>query len=173
MTLAAWLAYTSGRMQSSENLTTRYAAQADEMDLLIGSISASDVARQPSENRWSVLQIANHLADAELLASVRIRRIITQDRAKLWGYEQETWADRLGYQQRKIETVIARFTLLRRENAELLSSIPNDWWELTGEHNEYGTLSLIQLIQDYVGHTAKHLEQIRRVFSEPGNKQNQ
>lgn len=173
VTLPTWLAYTAARMQSTENLIASYAAQAGELELAIAATSADIIARQPGENRWSVLQIVNHLADAELLASVRIRRIITQDRTELWSYQQEVWADRLSYQQRKIKTIVARFVLLRHENAELLSGIPNDWWELTGEHNEYGTLSLRQLIQDYIGHTAKHLEQIRRAFSEPGNQQNQ
>ena len=165
VTLAARLAYTAARMQSTENLTANYGAQADELESLLSSMPASDIARQPGENRWSVLQIANHLADAELLASVRIRRIITQDRTELWGYQQEIWADRLSYQQRKIKTIVARFALLRRENAELLSGIPDEWWNLTGDHNVYGKLSLRQLIEDYIAHTAKHLEQIRRTNS--------
>ncbi|MGH9800811.1 MAG: DinB family protein [Blastocatellia bacterium] len=105
-------------MQSHDNLTARL--QADELERLVSSASVETILRQPGENRWSILQITCHLADAELLASVRIRRIITGDRAKMWGQ--------------------------------------------TGEHNEYGVLSLNQLIEDYLAHTSKHLNQIEQLI---------
>lgn len=82
----------------------------------------------------------------------------------MWGYQQEVWADRLGYQQRKAETVLARFALLRRENAELLAELPATVWQQTGDHDLYGTLSLQQLIEDYLDHTAKHLDQIKQLL---------
>jgi hypothetical protein len=170
VTVAVRLAYTPARMQPTETLTTIYTAQADELESLISITSVAEISSQPGENRWSVLQIVGHLADAELLASVRLRRIITQDRANLFGYKQETWADRLNYSQRKIETITARFTLLRRENAELLSELENEAWNLTGAHDEYGVLSLRQLIEGYVEHTAKHLNQIRRTLADLGNQ---
>lgn len=163
MTHAVRLAYTRARMQPQDNLIATYAAQADELERLIFAALAETIVRQPGENRWSILQIVCHLADAELLASVRIRRIITADRAKLWGYKQEVWADRLGYQHQKIETVIARFALLRRENAELLAGLPDSTWTQTGEHNEDGVLSLMQLIEGYLVHTSKHLGQIEKL----------
>lgn len=163
MTLAIRLAYTRARMRSQDNLTASYAAQAGELEGLIFAVSPETIVRQPGENRWSILQIVCHLADAELLASVRIRRIITGDRAKLWGYRQEVWADRLSYQHRKIEAVVARFALLRRENAELLTGLSDAVWDQTGEHEQYGVLSLQQLIEDYLVHTSKHLDQIKQV----------
>ena len=158
------LAYTLARMQPHDNLVSSYTAQADELERVISTASAETIVRQPSENRWSVLQIVCHLADAELLASVRIRRIITQDRTRLWGYQQEVWADRLGYQQRKIETALARFALLRRENGELLADQSDAVWQQTAEHDLYGVLSLRQWIEDYLDHTAKHLNQIRELI---------
>ncbi len=151
-------------MQPNDNLVLSYAAQADELERMVSGASAEAIHRQPGENRWSILQVVCHLADAELLASVRIRRIITQDRTRLWGYQQEVWADRLEYQRRKLETVLSRFVLLRRENAELVSSQPDTAWEQTAEHDLYGVLSLRQWIEDYLDHTAKHLNQIRELI---------
>lgn len=151
-------------MQPHDNLVSSYTAQADELEHVVSGASAEVIVRQPGENRWSVLQVVCHLADAELLASVRIRRIITQDRTRLWGYQQEIWADRLAYQQRKIETVLARFALLRRENGELVASQPDAVLEQTAEHDLYGVLSLRQLIEDYLDHTSKHLNQIRELI---------
>jgi hypothetical protein len=164
------------------NITvTKYAQQADELEQVISAIPAELVVRRLSETRWSILEIVSHLADAELLASVRIRRIITQDRPNFWGYQQEQWAAALGYRHGRIETVTARFSLLRRENAGLLAELPEslpdslpeslnaEVWNHTGVHDEYGTLSLRQLIEDYLSHTAKHLDQIKNVAAEVAN----
>jgi hypothetical protein len=172
VTPAARLTYTPRAMESLNNTTTKYAEQATGLEQLIYSIPFKFVTSRPEETRWSVLEIVCHLADAELLASARIRRIITQDRPNLWGYQQEQWATALNYRQRRIGTVLARFALLRRENAELLESLDAEVWHQTGNHDVYGTLSLEQLIEDYLNHTAKHLDQIGRVAAELAGQTN-
>ncbi|MEP7343416.1 MAG: DinB family protein [Acidobacteriota bacterium] len=166
VTPAARLTYTPRAMEPPKNMTAKYAEQATELEQLIFSIPSKLVVQRQEETQWSVLEIVCHLADAELLASARIRRIITQDRPNLWGYQQEQWATALNYRQRRIETVLARFALLRRENAELLESVDAQVWHQTGAHDVYGTLTLQQLIEDYLNHTAKHLDQIGRVAAE-------
>jgi hypothetical protein len=51
-----------------------------------------------------------------------------------------------------------RFVVLRRENAALLEMISEEVWRLKGRRDEYGELSLRELIEDYITHTAKHLD---------------
>jgi hypothetical protein len=142
-------------------IIAKYRRQADEMEEFLSNCPADAVIRSPAVGRWSILEIAAHLADAELLASTRIRRIITQDRPEMRGYKQELWAQSLAYGQQKIEAMSARFVILRRENAALLEMIGEEVWRLNGRHDEYGELSLRELIEDYITHTAKHLDQMR------------
>lgn len=153
-------------MKPSEKLIASYAEQADKLEQLISWLPVEFVSRRTEKNGWSILEIACHLADAELLASVRIRRIITQDRPNLWGYRQEDWAERLNYPKLELATILRRFALLRRENAGLMGNLPDEIWQQTGSHDQYGTLSLSQLIEDYVAHTAKHLDQAHGVAVE-------
>ena len=131
------------------------------MNELLSNCPAPAVVWPPGFGRWSILEITGHLDDAELLASARIRRIITQDRPELRGYKQELWARSLAYGRQRIETVSARFIVLRRENAGLLEMMGPEIWRLKGRHDEYGELSLRELIEDYITHTAKHLGQMR------------
>lgn len=131
------------------------------MNELLSNCPADAVVWPPGIDQWSLLEIAAHLADAELLASARIRRIITQDRPEMHGYKQELWAQSLAYRRQKIEFVLARFALLRRENASLLEMAGEEVWRLKGRHDKYGELSLRELIEDYISHTAKHLGQMR------------
>jgi hypothetical protein len=144
----------------------KYRRQADELGELLSSCPIASVVWPPGAGRWSILEITAHLADAELLASARIRRIITQDRPEMRGYRQELWARSLAYGRQKIETVSARFILLRRENAGLLETSDDEVWRLKGRHDEYGELSLRELIEDYLTHTAKHLDQMRSAAAE-------
>jgi len=139
----------------------KYRRQADEMEEILSNSPADAVFWPPGPGRWSILEIAAHLADAELLASARIRRVLTQDRPEMHGYRQELWAQSLNYRLQNIEAVSARFILLRRENAALLDMIGEEAWRLKGRHDEYGELSLRELIEDYITHTAKHLDQMR------------
>jgi len=143
-----------------------YRRQADEIGEFLSSCPIASVVWPPGAGRWSILEITAHLADAELLASARIRRIITQDRPEMLGYQQELWARSLAYGQRKIETVSARLILLRQENAGLLETIGDEVWRLKGRRDEYGELSLRALIDDYITHTAKHLDQMRSAAAE-------
>jgi len=139
----------------------KYRRQADEINELLSNCPAAAVVWPPGVARWSILEIVAHLADAELLASARIRRVITQDRPEMHGYKQELWAQSLAYRRQMIEAVSARFALLRRENAALLEMIGEEVWRLKGRHDEYGDLTLRELIEDYITHTAKHLDQMR------------
>jgi hypothetical protein len=77
------------------------------------------------------------------------------------GYKRELWAQSLDYRLQKIEAVSARFVLQRRENAALLEMISKEAWRPKGRHDEYGELSSRELIEDYITHTAKHLDQMR------------
>ena len=136
------------------------------MEELLSGCSLASVLWSPGPGRWSILEVTAHLADAELLASARIRRIITQDLPEMRGYQQELWARSLAYGRQKIETVSARFMTLRLENVWLLEMIGEEVWRFKGRHDEYGELSLRELIEDYVTHTAKHLDQIRSAAAE-------
>lgn len=150
-------------MPNYDNLINDYAQQAGELEALAASCTIESAAWRPGAQAWSVVEIAGHLADAELLAAVRLRRIITQDQPNFYSYQQERWAQRLHYQHRELTRVVARFVLLRGENADLLKELTREDWRRKGRHDRDGVLSLRQLIEGYVGHTAKHLQQMQAV----------
>lgn len=152
-------------MPNHDNLINEYAQQAEELETLAAGCTIESATWRPGAGQWSVVEVAGHLADAELLAAVRLRRIVTQDRPHLYGYQQELWAQRLHYQHRQFARIVARFALLRRENADLLRELTREDWRRQGRHDEDGVLSLRQLIEGYVSHTAKHLEQMRAVVA--------
>jgi hypothetical protein len=55
----------------------KYRRHADEMEDILSNYPAAAFVRPPGVNRWSILEIAALLADAESQASARIHRIIS------------------------------------------------------------------------------------------------
>src|SRR5260370_42598888 len=58
--------------------------------------AGSDLTRRPAAGEWSILELAGHLVDAEIVMSGRYRWAISQDDPPLVGYDQELWVARLG-----------------------------------------------------------------------------
>src|SRR4051812_47881247 len=70
--------------------------------------------RQPEQpGKWSIGQILQHLADADVVWAWRMRLILAQDRPQITGYDQDRWAERLHYDQEDPFEALELFTVLR------------------------------------------------------------
>ena len=116
---------------------------------------------------WSAFDVVGHLIDGEetdwiprarlILAQGENRRFQPFDRfAHLAVQEEQTLADRL-----------ERFASLRRRNLDELAGMrlgPKEL-RLTGEHPDFGTVTLDQLLATWVAHDLGHLAQTARVMA--------
>jgi hypothetical protein len=117
--------------------------------------------------KWSIRQIAAHLADSELVGAHRMRQVIAEDNPTLIAFDQDAWTKNLDYSRRKSEESLETFRRIRMENYELLKEIPDAAWERTGNHTENGPMTLRRLLEGYAGHAESHarqLEEIRTAF---------
>lgn len=109
---------------------------------------------------WSIHEVVVHLADAEMVGSWRLRKILAEENVTLQNYDEEGWAKALAYQTQRREQALALFTLLRTSNAELLRSLQPAQWERTAIHEARGLLSVHDVFQLLDQHINDHLEQI-------------
>ena len=147
----------------------RYRRGAEVVAVSVTGAAGSQLQYQPAPGAWCVKQILGHLADAELIAAVRFRRILAEDNPPLFGYPQEAWAEKLGYRERKLSDLMQMFRNLRADNHRLLKRQPPEAFERVGTHNEDGPQTLLALVQGYSEHTEKHARQIqetRRLFKQ-------
>jgi hypothetical protein len=117
--------------------------------------------------KWSIRQIAAHLADSELVGAHRMRQVIAEDNPTLIAFDQDAWTKNLDYSRRKSEESLETFRRIRMENYELLKEVPDAAWERTGNHTENGPMTLRRLLEGYAGHAESHarqLEEIRTAF---------
>jgi uncharacterized damage-inducible protein DinB len=116
--------------------------------------------RSPAPGKWSVRQIAVHLADAEVVAATRFRWVAAQPGATIKAYDQDTWANKLHYEKQPIEQAMELFTAVRKATANLLRALPDSAWANTGVHDEHGEMTLKSLVDLYAEHAEKHAKQV-------------
>ncbi len=104
------------------------------------------------------------MADAELVYSVRIRMVLTDENPALVGYDEQAWASRLGVCDLNVGGSVGRFRLLRDANLRLLESLEEAEWSRLGTHLDQGELSIATMVDKLIAHDREHLSQIRKLL---------
>src|SRR5512134_1904519 len=86
-------------------------------EALAGLSDSGLEARLPG--KWSVREIVHHLADSEMVAAARLRRIVAEDRPGLRAADMAPYARRLFY-DRPIQNALELFRLVRLSTVEIL-----------------------------------------------------
>lgn len=157
------LSYSEGR----DALELQAAAPGKVADL-IQSRSHDELTRQPAPGKWSVAQIVAHLADAEIAISWRLRQILSTNGIALQAYDQDAWANTLGYANRDPQQSLALYRALREANVALLKSVPPAQWDNYGMHAERGKETVAHMVKMTAGHDLNHLRQIAAMVGKSG-----
>jgi uncharacterized damage-inducible protein DinB len=129
----------------------------------IDGLSDQQLHRPERPGKWSIGQVLQHLADSELVWGWRLRLILAQDRPQLTGYDQDLWAERLGYDECDPREALEQFVVLRRGNLRLVDRATPQDMKRVGVHAERGEESLEHLRYLYAGHDLLHLRQMDRI----------
>jgi hypothetical protein len=121
--------------------------------------------KRPAPDKWSAAEILAHLADAEVVASWRLRAILGAPDTPIQSYDQESWAAAGRYDKRDPHKSLELFRVLREANIALLKSLSPEQWKHSGMHDERGPESIERLTQMMAGHDLNHLEQVEALLS--------
>ena len=106
---------------------------------------------------WSIREHIVHIADSEANSYVRCRRFIAEPGQPLMAYDENGWADALGYENRDAAEAIELFRLLRQQTYTLIKSLPESAWANTCYHPENGDMTLDDWLSVYEAHIPEHL----------------
>jgi hypothetical protein len=127
---------------------------------LIEGLSARQIRTKVVKGKWSIQEIIGHMADDELIYSVRTRWIAFEDNPTLVPFDQNAWADGHASEREPVADTLARFEALRRSQLRLIRRIPTKELGRAGIHPEFGKISLALYIPWMAGHDLNHLSQI-------------
>lgn len=112
---------------------------------------------RPPDGSWTIREIVLHLMDSDLIASVRMKRIIAMDEPPLLAFDESAFAARLGYGRLDVHLAARVFADNRALTATMLRALPDSAFERIGRHNERGPLTVATIVQDYCKHLDHHL----------------
>ena len=133
------------------------------LEQLVASTPGELLLQAEAPGKWSMGQVLAHLADSDLVWGWRLRLILAQDRPPLTGYDQDAWANRLGYADADPDDSVAMFSVLRNANLRLIRRANPDDMQRVGVHVERGEESLAHHLRLYAGHDLLHLNQLERI----------
>jgi len=140
----------------------RYAAGGPLLIKAIESLSESDLNAFPVPNTWSIRQIVIHLMDSDLIATHRMKRMVAEDKPLLISYDETAFASNLCYDKMSVKLCCDLFALNRAHTTELLRAIPDDAFDRTGIHNQYGMITLGGTVENYARHLDHHMKFLRQ-----------
>lgn len=149
-------------------LIRRYEKGAKLVSEALKGVPLEVLDRAPAPEKWSIRQLAVHLADAEVVGAARLRTTAAQPGSAIKAYDQDAWASRLGYEKQSPEQMVKLFRLLRKTTGIMLRALPESAWQNKAVHEERGEVSLADFVAMYAEHAEHHAEQIRTIRSQFG-----
>ena len=147
---------------SRSALIEQYRRGHAEVVQALEAVTAGELDQRRVPTEWSIREVVHHLADSEMIAAVRLRRLVAEESPVIRGFDQELYARRLRYDSRPIEAALLVIEATRATTVELLGTISEADWQRTGIHTEQGVYTRERWLELNAGHTHEHAEEIRR-----------
>ena len=78
--------------QAGEDFLALQAAAPEKLAELTRGLSVDELAGRPAPGKWSIQELAAHLADDELVGAYRIRMILSSPGTPIQAFDQDVWA---------------------------------------------------------------------------------
>src|SRR5579872_1424287 len=159
--IARILGYVQGQDAIKVQKTT-----AGRLKKAISGLAAAQLKWRPQPAKWSIAEILAHLADAEIVASWRMRSVIGENGVTIQPFDQDAWASVFKYQNRDARRSLELFRMLRENNLAMLKEISKETWDNYGMHLERGKESIAHLTRMFAGHDTNHVLQVEGIVKE-------
>jgi hypothetical protein len=150
-------------MNESDELLERFRGGPGILAAVIDGVDEDESKFSPAPGKWTIREIAQHLADTEFVAGMRLRQIIAENKPNLVLFDQDAWARELGYNKLDPFESLGRFRVLREINADMIAGLPVEALEREGYHPERGALTARAWVERFASHVEKHARQIENI----------
>ncbi len=127
---------------------------------LVENRTEQELERLPENGGWAIRNVIMHLRDAQGVLAFRVNLIVEQENPPLESLAVYAWADKPQEKPETTRDIFDAYMNSRRETIHTLENIPlKDWWR-TGQHQEFGQVTLRQQVSYFISHEITHLPQV-------------
>jgi len=138
----------------------------ESISAAVKGLDAKTLRYKPAPNKWCILEILAHLADAEVVFGHRIRQCLAEADSTICPMDQDAWANNLGYMEASAEESLAAFRAARAANVRLMRRLKEADLGKGAYHPEKKRKVTVGEIVGYMqAHDPNHLGQIERLKS--------
>jgi rubrerythrin/uncharacterized damage-inducible protein DinB len=137
-----------------------------DVSAILYGLTEEESTRVPDEGEWSIHNAVSHLRDAQELFEFRLNLMIEEENPKLESKAVFEWVAQDEERPPSTAEISKIYAQSRQRVLTTLEKLPlEDWWR-TGEHEEFGTLTITQQVSYFATHELTHFPQIEALISQ-------
>lgn len=138
-----------------------------EIAAAVSGLPDKTLRYKPSPDKWCILEILGHLADAEVINAYRLRQMLADKDPVIAPIDQDAWAKHLGYLDSSVPELVALYGLNRHATLQLLRRIKPLDLQKSAYHPELKKpLTVADMVERITAHGPNHRAQIERLKKE-------
>lgn len=134
--------------------------QAEETQALLRPLSAERARDRYAPDKWSVTEVAGHLADAERIFAYRALRIARGDETPLPGFDEAAYVPMAGFERRGLPDVLDELRVVRQSTLLLFRGLDDSAALRRGTANDK-PVSVRAAAYIIAGHERHHVNVLR------------
>ncbi|MBJ7602214.1 MAG: DinB family protein [Candidatus Dormibacteraeota bacterium] len=131
---------------------------------LCEALPAELLQRRPKPGEWSAAECLRHLVQTESVFSGRIRGFLASE-TQVKRFDPDAALETASVSD--VGQLAEQFAELRRETLRLLGQVREEDLGRRAQHEEYGPVTLGNLLHEYAAHDLNHTMQAERALAQP------
>jgi hypothetical protein len=141
----------------------RLAKNRGVFESLVRGVSVEQIRWKPSPDKWSMLEVINHLYDEEREDFRQRIELVLADPKQSWpAIDPRNWVTTRGYNERDLDTSLNNFFAERDKSLAWLRRLSSPNWQNSNQ-GPNGILAAGDLLASWLAHDFLHIRQLARL----------
>ena len=141
----------------------RFSSNCGVFENLLTNVSTEQARWKPTPDKWSMLEVVNHLFDEEREDFRQRLEIVLRDPMEQWPpIDPRGWVTARGYNDREIDVSLNNFLTERKKSLVWLRQLAEPHWDNSNQ-GPNGVLRAGDLLASWLAHDFLHIRQLARL----------
>ena len=141
----------------------RFSQNRGVFESLVRDVRVEQDRWKPSADKWSILEVVNHLYDEEREDFRQRIELVLSNPAQAWPpIDPRGWVSTRGYNERELDPSLNNFLAEREKSLAWLRQLSEPNWPNSNE-GPNGTLTAGDLLASWLAHDFLHMRQLARL----------